>query len=128
LGCDRFHTQTLLVMAVLVLVCVISCRKRQSPTAPLPPPTAVGTPEAEKTAEPVQKSERKEYRAVALSGCVIVEQKGSRLRYVKKCESCGHLPPGTVGTNIPSKGAKLTSSFRCPKCGKTQKIVIQGTE
>lgn len=65
--------------------------------------------------------------AIAISGCVITKQDTTMMSYVKKCESCGYVQPGqTTAALIKSKGSKFTSSFMCPKCKKTQKIVIQG--
>ena len=63
--------------------------------------------------------------AVALSGCVITEEKGKLIKYVRKCEKCGHLLPGQTSTSISIKGSKKTASFTCPKCKTKNKIIIQ---
>lgn len=65
--------------------------------------------------------------AVALSGAVILDQSGTRLKYKRKCESCGWVDGGSVSTSAPRKGSKVTSGFQCTKCKAKQKIVIQGT-
>jgi hypothetical protein len=62
--------------------------------------------------------------AVALCGAVIVSQDGRRMVYRKKCESCGHVEPGTTSGSIPS--GTLRSSFYCSKCRTRQEISIQG--
>lgn len=64
--------------------------------------------------------------AVAISGCVITKQDTRMMTYVKKCESCGYVLPGQTTTALVRKNVKRASSYLCPKCKKTQKIVIQG--
>lgn len=64
---------------------------------------------------------------VALSGAVIIEQKGSRVKYKKKCEKCGYVDSATVDGQAPGKNTKTGSNFSCPKCRNNQKIVLQGT-
>lgn len=56
--------------------------------------------------------------AVGLTGCIVVEDRGSIIKYQKKCDSCGYLVPG-------AKGSKLSSSFRCPKCGRNVQMLLQ---
>ncbi len=64
---------------------------------------------------------------VALQGAVIVKQNGLQISYKKKCEKCGNLDNSTTSTSAPStKSSKLTTSFRCSKCGNQQKVEIQG--
>ncbi len=64
---------------------------------------------------------------VALQGAVIVKQEGLRISYKQKCEKCGNLSSSTTSTSAPStKSSKMTTSFRCSKCGNQQKIEIQG--
>lgn len=65
--------------------------------------------------------------AVAISGAVIIEQKGSQMKYKKKCEKCGWVDNSTNFGGAPSKNSTLTSSFTCPKCRNNQKLAIQGT-
>lgn len=63
----------------------------------------------------------------ALQGAVIVSKNGLRISYKQKCESCGNVANGTVTTTVSSSpNSRLTSSFRCIKCGYNQKIIIQG--
>jgi hypothetical protein len=62
--------------------------------------------------------------ASALSGAVIVSQDGTRMVYRKKCESCGHVEPGTTSGSVPS--GTLRTSFVCSKCRSRQEIEIQG--
>ena len=64
--------------------------------------------------------------AVAISGCIIKEDNANKLSYQKKCESCGYVLPGTTSRGGLSPYSDLNSSFRCPKCGNNQKIVIKG--
>ncbi len=66
--------------------------------------------------------------AVALSGAVIIEQKGSQMKYKRKCEKCGWVNTSTVTTGSPmNKTNTTTSYFSCPKCRNNQKIVIKGS-
>ena len=60
--------------------------------------------------------------ATAVSGCIITKEEGTQMTYQKKCDSCGYVLPGT--TTTASTLGTYNSSFRCPKCGKNQKIVI----
>ena len=63
----------------------------------------------------------------ALQGAVIVKKDGLRISYKQKCEKCGNIGNGTVTASVSSSpSSKLTTSFRCPKCGNNQKIEIQG--
>lgn len=63
--------------------------------------------------------------AVGLTGCVIVEDRGNIFKYQKKCDACGYLVPGATLTGAGAKGSKLSTSFRCPKCGKMVKVLLQ---
>lgn len=65
--------------------------------------------------------------AVALSGAVIIEQKGSQMKYKRKCEKCGWVDSSTVSTSAPFKNSTTTTHFFCLKCKNKQKIVIQGS-
>ena len=65
--------------------------------------------------------------ATALQGAIILKQDGMRITYKQKCEKCGNVGNGTISTSAPSSSnSKMTSSFRCIKCGNQQKIEIQG--
>lgn len=64
--------------------------------------------------------------AVALSGAVIVEQRGSLINYRRKCERCGHVEGGGTTTQAPSSGNTSVSSFRCQKCHTQTEVRIQG--
>lgn len=64
--------------------------------------------------------------AFALSGAVIVEQRGSMINYRKKCEYCGHVEGGGTTTSAPSSGNVMTSSFLCEKCRTSNEVRIQG--
>lgn len=63
--------------------------------------------------------------AVGLAGCIVVEDRGSIIKYQKKCDSCGYLVPRAVMTGAGAKGSKLSSSFCCPKCGRNVKLLLQ---
>ena len=56
---------------------------------------------------------------------VVVEDRGNVIRYQKKCDACGYLVPGVTMTGAGAKGSKLSSSFRCPKCGRNVKMLLQ---
>jgi hypothetical protein len=63
----------------------------------------------------------------ALQGAVIVKKDGLKISYKQKCEKCGNVNSSTTSTSVSSSSSsKLTSSFRCSKCGNQQKIEIQG--
>ena len=63
----------------------------------------------------------------ALQGAVIVKKDGLRISYKQKCEKCGNLSNETINTTASSSSnSKLTSFFRCSKCGNQQKVEIQG--
>jgi DNA-directed RNA polymerase subunit M/transcription elongation factor TFIIS len=65
--------------------------------------------------------------AAALQGAVIVKQDGTRVSYKQKCEKCGNVSNSTTTTSVSSSSSsKMTSSFRCSKCGNQQKVEIQG--
>ena len=66
--------------------------------------------------------------AIALSGAIIIEEKGSQMKYKRKCEKCGWVDNSTVSTSAPmSKSNTTTSHFFCPKCKNNQNIKIQGS-
>ena len=64
--------------------------------------------------------------AVALSGAVLVEDRGNLVNYRKKCERCGHVEGGGTTTSAPSKGNTLVSSFNCQKCRSHNEVRIMG--
>lgn len=64
--------------------------------------------------------------AVALTGCVIVQDDEFGLVYRKKCERCGHVQPGSVMSGHIAKGFRIVQTFRCVKCGAQNKLEIQG--
>ena len=63
--------------------------------------------------------------AVGLTGCVVVEDRGKIIKYQKKCDFCGYLVPGATMTGIGVKGGRMSTSFRCPKCGKMVQVLLQ---
>ena len=63
--------------------------------------------------------------AIAISGAVIVEN-GSRMKYRQKCDKCGHSPSTVIAIGAPTGANKLTTSFKCPKCGNQQRVEIAG--
>ena len=63
--------------------------------------------------------------AVGLTGCIVVEDRGNVISYQKKCDACGYLVPGATMAGAGAKGSKLSSSFRCPKCGRNVKMMLQ---
>ena len=51
---------------------------------------------------------------VAEHGCFIVEDKGTLMKYKKKCEKCGYVETGGgTLTTAPRKFQKRTTSFKC---------------
>lgn len=61
--------------------------------------------------------------AVAISGCVITDEKGSYIHFKKKCDKCGCLESGQPhGLCFNSK---YESSFRCPKCKQVSNVLIK---
>lgn len=65
--------------------------------------------------------------ATALQGAVIVKQDGTKISNKQKCDKCGNATNNTTTTTVSlSSSSKMTSSFRCNKCGNQQKIEIQG--
>ena len=64
---------------------------------------------------------------VAEQGCFIVEDKGTLMKYKKKCEKCGYVETGGgTLTTAPRKFQKRTAYFKCPKCKNMQKVIISG--
>ena len=73
-----------------------------------------------------QKEETKEWYSttVAVSNAIIVEDNHkNNVIYKKKCDSCGHIEPGTISTNPGS----FTSGFYCPNCKEQKTIKIETT-
>jgi hypothetical protein len=64
---------------------------------------------------------------VALSGAVIIEEKGSQITYKNKCEKCGWVSNSTVSGSAPMRNSTTTSYFMCTKCKNNQKVTLQGT-
>lgn len=64
--------------------------------------------------------------AVAISGAVILEENGGRIRYRQKCEQCGRSPTTEIHIGAPTGANKLTITFKCPKCGNQQRVEIAG--
>ena len=63
----------------------------------------------------------------AIQGAVIVKKDGLKISYKQKCEKCGNVGNSLTSSTVSSNSSsKLTSSFRCSKCGNQQKIEIQG--
>ena len=65
--------------------------------------------------------------AAALKGAIIVRQNGTNVTYKQKCEKCGDVSNSTNNINVSSSSSsKMTTSFRCSKCGNQQNVEIQG--
>lgn len=64
--------------------------------------------------------------AIALTGAVIVEDRGGLTNYRKKCEVCGYIEGGGTTTSPPSRGSISVSSFHCQKCRSRNEVRIQG--
>lgn len=64
--------------------------------------------------------------SIALSGCVIIEEKNNNIRYRRKCEKCGDTSVPYTTTSAKGNGTKRKMPFRCSKCGSMQEAVIQG--
>ena len=60
--------------------------------------------------------------ATAIQGAVIVKENGPLISYKQKCDKCGNISSNTTSTSI---GNKLSTNFRCTKCGNNQKVEIQ---
>ncbi len=67
------------------------------------------------------------YKSVAKEGCEIVDEDRSigQVSYKEKCEKCGYISERDKTTIL--KGDKMESFFKCPKCSKTQRILIETT-
>lgn len=63
--------------------------------------------------------------ATVLQGAVIIEQKGNRVVYRRKCEKCGDVSRCDTSTQI-NTGSNYSSQFTCMKCKNNQKIQIKG--
>ena len=64
--------------------------------------------------------------ATAISGAVILEQNGGRMKYRQKCDKCGHSPNTAIAIGAPTGSHKLTTTFKCSKCGNQQRVEISG--
>ena len=57
------------------------------------------------------------------SGCVIIGEG----RYRKKCNYCGYVQSHVKSTfSKNNKTRMFKGSFKCLKCGKTSKVIIDG--
>ena len=67
------------------------------------------------------------YKSTAIEGCEIVDEDRSigQVSYREKCESCGYVSDTDKTTIL--KGDTMESYFKCPKCKKTQRILIETT-
>ncbi len=64
--------------------------------------------------------------ATAISGAVIVEQDGRRMKYRQKCEKFGHVATTVIQIGAPMGSNKLTTTFKCSTCGNQQRVEIAG--
>ena len=64
--------------------------------------------------------------AIALTGAVIVEDRGTLMSYRKRCGQCGYIEGGSTISSPPSQGGMLVSSFNCQKCRGINELRIQG--
>jgi ribosomal protein S27AE len=64
----------------------------------------------------------KKRRVVGLTGGVMLSQNGVVVRYRKKCLRCGYVD--TSVTSMQIKPGVTRVRFNCPKCSKSQEIVI----
>ncbi|MCK4948129.1 MAG: hypothetical protein KAS46_07120 [Candidatus Aureabacteria bacterium] len=62
---------------------------------------------------------------LSATGAVIVKQDAKYFYYKKKCEACGFTSKNQIGSGYPKGKGKLSSTFKCPKCGKNQKVQIE---
>jgi len=120
----NIRTRLAVLTIFLVLSLVAGCRDSSTNSQESAEKNSGGVNEA---TSPPEKAPGKTKQAVALTGCVIIEQDGRIMKYRKKCENCGAIQPGTTTSAIPGKYSKKTSSFTCYKCKKRQKLVIQGS-
>ncbi len=60
----------------------------------------------------------------AMSGCVIVEDKGNVFVYREKCEKCGFLSRSTLTGALPANTSKRLH-FVCPKCRAKNTLIIR---
>jgi uncharacterized Zn finger protein len=61
--------------------------------------------------------------AVVLNGAVIVKEAGNMIYFRRKCEKCGATESSSAVVTI-LKQSRMSTSFRCSKCGNIQKLVI----
>lgn len=64
--------------------------------------------------------------ATAISGAVILEQQGGRMKYRQKCENCGHVATTTIQIGAPTGANIMRTTFKCSKCGNQQRVEIAG--
>lgn len=61
-----------------------------------------------------------------MSGAVIVEHNGRRMKYRQKCEKCGQLATTVIQIGAPMGSNKLTTTFKCSTNGSQQRVEIAG--
>ena len=60
---------------------------------------------------------------VAISGCVITDERGANIHFKMKCDKCGYFESGQPhGLCFNSK---YESKFRCPKCKNENRVLIK---
>lgn len=64
--------------------------------------------------------------ATAISGAIIAEQDGRRMKYRQKCEKCGHVATTVIQIGAPTGSNKLTTTFNCSTCANQQRVEIAG--
>ena len=65
--------------------------------------------------------------AVAISGAVVVRQKGKEYSYRQKCNACGWVDSVTRGASEGVSSGYLSSTTYCPKCHKRSDLRIDYT-
>lgn len=104
-----------LLIVTMISLLLLGCSKESSETTNNATKTASNMADKESSAQ-----------VIGINGVVIVEQNGQTYKYIKKCEKCGEVSPGTtVAQMISTKNAYLSSVFTCTKCKNHQKIKIQ---
>lgn len=63
---------------------------------------------------------------IALTGAVIVDDRGNMISYRKKCAACGFIEGGSTVCTPPAIGCTSVGMFSCQKCRTSNEIRIQG--
>lgn len=80
-------------------------------------------PAAPAPAAPPPADKVKHGRAVAVKGAVIVSQDGARVKFLKKCTTCGHLD--SSWNTMPIRNGVIRVFYFCSKCKKNRDVELR---